>query len=495
MNTRLPIVEHQRCKLEDWEIEFAEQVASRLREQHPELIPESLFQDLVPKKIVDAATLHVDDLTGIRKVTASTDHASLQERARVRAVEGDVLATALPEVDGYESYCRNALELGDVQWIHPQCQDNPLLLAQACWEDRDARRELIRAIRSKGLRYIHPHMGTRAIWELALLLNQASHRPVEVIGPTPALTAFVNDKGSFNMLVRELFGVNATPDNAVAWNIASVAKRLQEMDHSSRFVAVKLPNAANGAGNLLIPISEVIGRDLHQIDAMLRENLPQIHYDSGDELLVTVWVDDIIQSPSAQLWLPPPSQGLPILEGLFFQLLEGSVGRFQGFVPAELPTGLETQITRQCLLLARVFQLLGYVGRCSFDMLLIGKRIEESQMKFIECNGRWGGTSLPMTLMNRVFSDWSLQPFESHTISVQGICNVSFSDLLSNLGEQMYCRKSRSGKIVILNPQRAVAQSKLSFIALKDSWTSSDTTVDFLARHLQVLVGGVASKN
>ncbi len=84
-------------------------------------------------------------------------------------------------------------------------------------------------------------------------------------------------------------------------------------------------------------MAEIRGRTLRELDKLLQEQLLDIDYESGNELIVTVWVDDLVASPSAQLWLPPLSQGPPILEGLFMQVIEGGNCPFTGFGLAELP--------------------------------------------------------------------------------------------------------------------------------------------------------------
>jgi hypothetical protein len=55
--------------------------------------------------------------------------------------------------------------------------------------------------------------------------------------------------------------------------------------------------------------------------------------------------------------------------------------------------------------IALVLQHTGYFGRLSFDALLTTRKSGSTETKWIECNGRWGGVSLPMTLGNRLFPD------------------------------------------------------------------------------------------
>ncbi len=146
-------------------------------------------------------------------------------------------------------------------------------------------------------------------------------------------------------------------------------------------------------------------------------------------------------------------------------------------------------ITRRCLKLARVFQLLGYIGRCSFDMLLVGPNIHESEMEYIECNGRWGGTPLPMTMMNRMFSDWQTQPFTSRTLTIEGVTEVSFGELQRALSDQLYChRTAKSGNCVLYNPQRALNRDEISVIALHEKWTDSNEAIASLSEDIRAAV-------
>lgn len=140
-------------------------------------------------------------------------------------------------------------------------------------------------------------------------------------------------------------------------------------------------------------------------------------------------------------------------------------------------------------MLARVFQHLGYVGRCSFDMMLVGPNIQESEIELIECNGRWGGTSLPMTLMNRMFSDWQTQPFTSHTLNIEGVNQVSFRELQRTLIDQLYChRAAKPGTLVLFNPQRTLDLDEVSVIVLHEKWAASSDAMTILSERIREVV-------
>ncbi len=368
---------------------------------------------MAPESISDAPVLHVDDLTTIARGSGDEQAEVLQERARLRAASGDYVIASTPVMPGYEKYCREQLELGAAEWFAPKPVSGPLRLIDACWNDRHVRRSLVRAVRKSGLRYVHPHIGNRI-------------------------------------------------------------RRLQRTDGC---VGIKLPNASGGTGNLVIPIRQIRECSLSEIDAILRERVEPWSYESGAELLVTVWQTRVRAAPSAQFWIPTLKEGTPILEGLFDQLVEGVPGHFAGFKPAALPSQTRQQLDTRCWMLARVFQLLGYVGRCSFDAILVGEDLETARMQFVECNGRWGGTSLPMTMMNRLFGDWQQQPFACRVIKAEGLRDLSFVGLLARFRTAhpaaLYDRRTGRGQYILFNPQRMVSDEKISFVALGDTWDES----------------------
>ena len=128
---------------------------------------------------------------------------------------------------------------------------------------------------------------------------------------------------------------------------------------------------------------------------------------SGDRapvfpMLVEVWDANVLTSPSVQIWIPDPDDRPPLVEEIFEQLLHGEQARFSGAVLADIPPEVENTLISGALQLATLFQQLGYYGRCSFDAIVTGASIEVGTVHWIECNGRWGGASIPMSLVHRL---------------------------------------------------------------------------------------------
>ena len=81
---------------------------------------------------------------------------------------------------------------------------------------------------------------------------------------------------------------------------------------------------------------------------------------------------------------------------------------FDGARPCRLSLELRRPIADQAYELALVLQHLGYVGRCSLDAILAGTDASQAHLYWIECNGRWGGVSIPLSLNRRLEAEDSV---------------------------------------------------------------------------------------
>jgi hypothetical protein len=463
----IPLVEHIPVQPGHAELAAVERLAEQLRAEQTDFQLDEGLRDHCVDRLDDGPALHLDDLSAIAHPGAVDTLTPLQDRARLRAGDGDLVATCSLPVTGYEDYCRTWLGLGAAEILFPRPPRDPLHLALACWEDRAIRRKLIQRLRAGELAYLHPHMGSFAVWELAVLLYGASRRPVKVIAPPPALCQWVNDKIKFTGTVARLFGKAYIPRTTCSWNLTALTHEVKQFSARCQAIGVKLPHAAGGDGTLILDATRFRGRALEEIREMMKEQLPPLGWDGRVPLLVNCWETQVLAAPSAQLWIPPLSEADPIVEGLFLQAFqEGANGIFVGARRADLPADLIQEMATRSWLLARLFQMLGYVGRCSFDLLLVGDRLERCRAEFLECNGRWGGTSGPMTLMNRLFGDWYQQPYVVRALRVPRLDRVPFPDLLAAFQEALYDVRTGHGRLILLNASRMRALSEITVICL-----------------------------
>ena len=470
----LPIIPHYRPDPPSDLLQEAEQLALLLRVEHCDKLTPDAFSELTPQLVEEGPTLYIDDFSEIPCSTGAHDSRYLQDRARLRAGDGDLVASCADSVEGYEEYCRDSLGLGSPQWLRPLEARCPERIADACWDDAATREALIRKVRQGELKYLHPNVGIAPVWELAFLLYRETGRAVQVIAPPAPIARWANDKIAFTATAARLFGEQFVPRTESASNFASLAEKVKELSQHSVKLGLKRPNAAGGSGNLVLDAAEFRDRPLADVRRLLSERLQHFLWESHTELLIDRWETDVLCSPSAQIWIPPEPQGMPIVEGVFMQNLQGDRGAFDGAAPAEFDSDLTREIVDRSWLLARVFQRLGYLGRCSFDMILAGENLSDCRLEFIECNGRWGGTSLPMTLMNRIFGDWKQRPFAARiVIDTPGLQETSFTELQRHFGDEMFDVRTGRGELLLLTPSRLRSRGGITAIVLADSWEAA----------------------
>ncbi len=474
----IPIIKQYRSKLTEQSRRKSEEIAEELIRKDPGLSVDKRFRALMPDHLKHAVSLHLDDLGCIRLPGRHSDILYMQDRARLRAGDGDLVASCAMPMCGFEDYCRDYLGLGSPTWLHPCPRSNPLRLATACLGDRRVRRSLHHAIRHAPLFYIHPHMGTQPVWQLAAFLQESARRPVKVIAPPPAVAELANDKLRFSDLVRRSLGDRFLPPTREAANLNTLTRLVRDLAGSRRKLVIKLPDSVGGGGNVVLSSDRVRGRSLAGIRTILKRLTKDLDWEGQCKLLVGGWETDIVSTPSAQLWIPPLAERPPVVEGLFAQLIEGAEGIFVGNKPAALPDALSQEIVDHCTLLGLVLQRLGYVGRCSFDLILVGTDPADCRIEFIECNGRWGGTSIPMTLMNRLLGDWTRCPYAVRVCYAEGLDCLNFLDVLDFFVSELFDIRTGQGRLVFLTPGHMKTASSVTALAMGATWEEAQTFID-----------------
>ena len=104
-------------------------------------------------------------------------------------------------------------------------------------------------------------------------------------------------------------------------------------------------------------------------------------------MLVVAW-EDTPRAPSTQWWLPPPETGGPRLDGIYEQILKEDRKLSVGSQPSTLPDLVNQTLADAGERVATALHTLSYVGRCSFDHLVLGDPHGDFTVRFTECNGR-----------------------------------------------------------------------------------------------------------
>lgn len=275
-------------------------------------------------------------------------------------------------------------------------------LAHGCLYDSEAMSRLVTTARDSNGLNIMPFFSNGHVWRLARCIAEKANVAVRVAAPIPPLSRMANDKNWFMHAASSLLGKQAVPPAAQAYGAAAAAAQLATFARNHGQVVLKTPSSAGAMGNLVFDAASLRQQSLGEIRARILDSLQSIGWYGPWPVLVGVWEQPVCSSPSAQLWIPVADQSPPILEGIFEQRFVGEHGVFAGAVHAELSPHNIERIAREALELARLFQALGYVGRLSLDALLVGNHIETSMLHWIECNARWGGVSIPMTVARRL---------------------------------------------------------------------------------------------
>lgn len=398
------------------------------------------------------STLHLDDVSGVPFLQDIVGVEFYQLRTRVRAGDGDLYAATCPGMPDYEAYCRDRLGLGAPSFVQAAPFGPPIEVAAACRRG-EAFEAIVAAARARGGLTVHPYMGIDAVWDLARDVATRAEVDVDVVAPPPPVTWYANDKRHLTELAEALVAPTldspATVPTRVATTPEKIAAALREVAARYDRVALKMTRFASAMGNRVFDAATVRALDDAALAELVAAYLRDKAWAPGQPVLAVRWID-MAPSPSTQTWIPPLGAGPPRLDGVYEQLLEGRERVFLGSVPARLEPAIHAWLGRASLLMARVYQELGYVGRCSFDFILDGE-----QPLFVECNGRWGGTSTPMHLVDRLSpprgSSGSRPAYRARDFVSPRFAGRTFTELAAAVGDELFDARTGRGRFILYN--------------------------------------------
>ena len=413
---------------------------------------------------------------------AATDRSHFDYRLAWLGLPGDVAVIGGPASADFESYQRELLAAPGLSYLHVETDEPPLRRPSpvVCLKDERTYARLRAACAGEAHVTLLPHIATGTIWGLAARLAADTGAAVYVAGPPPRLARRVNDKLWFGHVVERLIGPAARPEKRAAFSVSALTRHLRELAQGAQQLVLKVPDSAGSAGNLLVDAQALrtlpaaaAAAELHRLLAGLAGPVPW-------PVAIEVWEANVLASPSVQTWLPRPEDGPPLVEAIYDQVLTGDVQTFVGAAPAELPAEIDARLAAEAFEMALLFQALGYVGRCSFDAILSGPDHGRARVQWVECNGRWGGVSAPMSLANRLAGGG---PMPAHIIvqepTPEGIPRP-FAEVRRR-AEQT--ERDTGARIVLLTPGPFERGSGLHLLALAESQEAALAAVrDFAAR-------------
>lgn len=411
--------------------------------------------------------LHLEDVSGIPFVNDVPGVEQYQHRARVRAWDRDLFASVTPAAAGYEEYCQRHLGLGAPELLLAEAGPVLTQVTEACSRGAAFER-LVEVTRARGGLCIHPYMAIEPVWELARTLQERAGAPVKVLGPTPYALWIANDKANLDRVVRAIGLETLLVETYIHRDAASLARAARALASKYAHVGLKRTRCASAMGNEVIEAALINQESEAQTLARVESFMARKECEPGEELLAVQWAMTDL-SPSTQLWIPPLSEGSPQLDGVYEQLLVGAEKVFLGSRPATLPDAVQAQMAMGSLQIAAAFQALGYVGRCSFDFIVTGDILgDDWRVMLVECNGRWGGTSTPMSLVDRIVKG-PRPHYIAQDVMHEALVGVPLEVLIKRLGDELFDPKTQQGRYILYNVGPLQEKGKLDVITLGSS--------------------------
>ncbi|HKY77524.1 MAG TPA: hypothetical protein VJS45_15355 [Acidimicrobiia bacterium] len=437
----------------------------------------------VRQGVGDGPALVFEDHGEIPLFTAAAPSA-LEYRSLLLAEDGDVFALGGKRVPDFEAYARDELRLGDVTVLPRPTGTAGSPLPDALRTDPACLSRLVRLARERGSLTVIPFLSTAGAWRLAEAVAEEAGVDVFVLAPPPALAARVNDKSWFSRRVAEVLGPDAIPETGWAADAFELTAALSILAKRHRRLVVKMPDSAGGVGNVVLDSAAVAALDHDRLLAHVWEQTGRAGRGWSFPLLVGAWDDPVVDSPSVQLWVPPKGDGLPLVEGVFSQVLKGARGAFVGAAPSWLPADWQQRLADEAVRLALLFQELGYVGRCSFDAVLAGSDLESSAVHWVDANGRWGGVSIALTVANRLVGDWQRRPFVIVQRSRLQMPPRSLTAVLDDIGSKLFQLSDGRTGTVVLAPCRLVEGSGMNLMVLAGDVATAEADAETVKARL-----------
>ena len=446
----------------------------------PRLNDPSIFGDNVRQGFCEGPTLFLEDHQGIELMPVER-RAIHEYRILGLARPGDFCLISRPRSGPFEQYLGELFGSKNSVILQVNRGEDRLrrTLAAACLENEAAMAQLVAAASNAGTLNICPYLSSGHDWLLGAEIASRSGCPVQICAPLPQLSRRVNDKLWFADQIGNLLGKDAVPPTYSVYGPVAAAVILRKLAKRYERLVIKLPASAGSMGNIVLESEFVRSVSLVELRNHFLDRLHVMGWYDHYPLLVGVWEVGAFASPSAQIWVPELDSGLPIVEGIFGQTLSGERQSFAGATQIILPAELEMRFCREALAISTYFQRLGYIGRLSLDALLIGENVDNAELHWIECNGRWGGVSIPMIVARRLMSSRG----GAQLIIVQRAFpnrNIpDFDDLLPKLGSWLYTKEKGEG-VVFLEPTDRVQQNITFFVLAMSREAAEKMATDVL---------------
>ena len=344
----MPIVKRFTVRIGPDERREMARLAARLIAEDPGLVTNGTLDPRTGSGIEEGPALFFEDHSEIPLHSS----APFDYRARLLAGEGDIVMIGSERHPVFEAYCRDLLGIGDATVVTPGGPPD-LPLAKRCAQDSALLTQICDVAHRTGRFGRVPYLGSQSTWVLASTIAAHSGTPVWVAAPGPRLTRRVNDKLWFSARVTQVLGRRALPLTYYILGPEALANRVALLARRHDRVCIKVPDAAGGAGNLILEAKPLARLRPASLRHFLLHRLYELGWHDQYPLLAGVWEAPVVASPSVQLWIPHPTMGAPVVEGVFEQTVEK--GHFVGATPSALPASECQRLAQEAVHLACLF--------------------------------------------------------------------------------------------------------------------------------------------
>ena len=441
-------------------------IASRLFAEEPALLTSANFGTHVGQGVGPGPSVIMGDQSEIG-LYPQISQSRMDYRMAWQARSGDLVIVGHRD-QAFETYFCALLGLKDVTFIEADPTLGLSVAKQALLAGSMQSRLDQLAINQEHVT-LRSYLTTGHTWCLARHLARVCDAKIHVCGPTPRTARRVNDKLWFAALARDALGQDATPPSKPAFGPAAAAGLVNYLAKRADTVVVKVPDSAGSVGNLAFNSADLRDLGIAEIRNMLLDRLRATGWMDRYPVLIGVWDADVISSPSAQMWIPLPGDGVPRLQGIFEQHVRGVGGAFVGAARSDLPKPLQNKLAREAILIAEIFQNIGYFGQCSLDAVICRSGDEQPRIHWIECNGRWGGVSIPLQLAGRVCSEGLPDGLLIVQEVRHDVPQIDTKSYLASLSGLLATPADPTEGIIVLSPPQARLGSMLNWLVLASS--------------------------
>lgn len=418
------------------------------------------------------------EISLLRSVSA----ARLDHRMALLAQNGDTVLVRHRE-PGFESYLADCLGLTDVTFVQVDQNPHRPVAAQVRLSPPQLTL-LVRTARKNGGLTLKAYLTTGTVWRLAQAIGEMSETRIHVCGTSPRATLRANDKLWFTQLARKTIGTGATPRTRAAYGPAAVTGLARTIGHTAEQVIVKVPDSAGSVGN--VRLEGALVRKMSPVDTRryLLDRLRAKGWQDRYPILVGVWDDKVSHSPSVQLWIPQKSDGPPQVKGIFEQRVRGAAGAFVGAGRSTLPVPLLDRLSAEAGRITGVLQQLGYFGLCSLDAVICETTPGPDTIHWIECNGRWGGVSIPTMAAAQHLPDMHAIAIVQETLK-GGV--LTTEHLRRHLADLLVQQGQKEAGLVIISPSESTRGVSVNLMAIGDMQGAADDMLAMAMRRLVAL--------